>query len=238
MGSENEVAGGGKGRTARRVGLSSELIVERALRLTEERGLAGWSIRDLAAALDVVPSVVYHYFPKKDDVVDAVVGQICERVEMPDPHLGWKEWFTELCLAMRPLLLEYHGVAEHLTTGRLTESVVPIIDLAAAKLQEAGFGDSTPLVYSMVFDVAVGAIAARDRRSPKARTPEDMKGLIARLEPLMEHSPGVSLMVHSFFEPLTDVNQADAMSDKYFRLIIESIIDGIEHVVLPRVGKK
>ncbi len=238
MASEGNVEIGGAKPTARRAGLNAELIVAQAVQLTKQRGLDGWSIRDLALELGVVPSVVYHYFPKKDDVVDAVVEHVYSLVKLPDPHLEWKEWFMELCLAMRPLLLEYHGVADRLSVGWLAESALPAIDLAAAKLQDAGFGALTPLAYSMVFNVAVGAIAARDRRSPKAKNPQDMESMIARLQPMAEQSPGLNLMVHSLLEPLTDTARAADVSDEYFRLIVESLIDGVEHVVLPRAQRQ
>jgi AcrR family transcriptional regulator len=48
-------------------------IVEAAARLIHERGVAGTTLDDVKAAAQVSGSQLYHYFPDKDDLVQAVI---------------------------------------------------------------------------------------------------------------------------------------------------------------------
>ena len=54
-------------------------IVEAAARLIHQRGVAGTTLDDVKAAAEVSGSQLYHYFPDKDDLVQAVI-------EPPGPH--------------------------------------------------------------------------------------------------------------------------------------------------------
>jgi len=49
-------------------------IVEEAAALIHERGVAGTTLEDVKAAAEVSGSQMYHYFPDKDDLVQAVIG--------------------------------------------------------------------------------------------------------------------------------------------------------------------
>src|SRR6201994_1537463 len=48
-------------------------IVEEAAALIHERGVAGTTLDDVKAAAEVSGSQMYHYFPDKNDLVQAVV---------------------------------------------------------------------------------------------------------------------------------------------------------------------
>ncbi len=48
-------------------------IVEEAAALIHERGVAGTTLDDVKAAAEVSGSQLYHYFPDKDDLVQAVI---------------------------------------------------------------------------------------------------------------------------------------------------------------------
>jgi TetR/AcrR family transcriptional regulator, transcriptional repressor for nem operon len=49
-------------------------IVEAAARLIYERGVAGTTLDDVKAAAEVSGSQMYHYFPDKDELVQAVIA--------------------------------------------------------------------------------------------------------------------------------------------------------------------
>lgn len=224
-----------KGATARRVGLTPERVVDRAQELTARLGLDGWSLRQLAEELDVVPSVVYHYYPTKEDVCDAVVERVGTLIALPDPSLGWKEWFTAMLLGARPVLLEYHGVADRIMRGEFTRGFAPMIDTAVAKLQEAGFADLAPMAYAMISNSAISAIAARNRRSAKqGASRHDLALMMDHMEPVARCSPGARLMIDHLFNPLSSSERGEDLSEEYFGLLLASLLEGVERVVLPR----
>jgi AcrR family transcriptional regulator len=51
-----------------------EAIVDRAARLFARRGFDGSSVADLAAACDTSKSLIYHYYPSKEDILYAVMS--------------------------------------------------------------------------------------------------------------------------------------------------------------------
>lgn len=55
-----------------------EAIVERAAELFARRGFQGTSVSDLAAACNTSKSLLYHYYPSKEDVLHAVMASHIE----------------------------------------------------------------------------------------------------------------------------------------------------------------
>jgi len=69
MGSEVQ----GRPRLTRKGERTRARIVEAAARLIYERGVAGTTLDDVKAAAEVSGSQMYHYFPDKDELVQAVI---------------------------------------------------------------------------------------------------------------------------------------------------------------------
>lgn len=77
---------------ARKEPLSKERIEEAALDLIEAEGLDGFSVRKLAAMLGCEAMSIYHYFPSKGHIMDALIDHvIAEMPPMPPKSLPWLE---------------------------------------------------------------------------------------------------------------------------------------------------
>ena len=61
-------------------------IVEEAARLIHERGVAGTTLDDVKAAAEVSGSQLYHYFPDKDELVQAVIDYQAETIVNNQRH--------------------------------------------------------------------------------------------------------------------------------------------------------
>ncbi|RST16299.1 TetR/AcrR family transcriptional regulator [Streptomyces sp. WAC05374] len=89
-------------------GLDRERITEAAVRLLDAEGLAKFSMRKLAAELDVTAMSVYWYVDTKDDLLelalDRVVGELA-----PDPGPGtdWRERLRALATSYRGLFVAH-----------------------------------------------------------------------------------------------------------------------------------
>lgn len=84
------VRGAGKrggGQEAARLPLSRERILATALTLVEENGLAGLTTRRLGEALGCKAMSVYHHFPSKQHLQDAMVGEAIAAIPEPPAHL-------------------------------------------------------------------------------------------------------------------------------------------------------
>lgn len=64
-------------RRAERHAATKREIRDAAWRLARERGLGGWSMRDLAAAVGMRAPSLYGYFAGKNDVYDAMYAEGC-----------------------------------------------------------------------------------------------------------------------------------------------------------------
>ncbi len=77
---------------APREALSRERIEMAALDLIEREGLAAFSTRKLASDLKCEAMSIYHYFPSKGHLMDALIDHvIAEMPPMPDASLPWIE---------------------------------------------------------------------------------------------------------------------------------------------------
>jgi AcrR family transcriptional regulator len=89
----------------RREALSPERIEAAALALLSRRGPDGFSIRKLAAELGCTAMSLYHYYPSKGHLLDAVVDRVAGEM-MPDPP-GSAPWRERL----RRALIRWHATA-------------------------------------------------------------------------------------------------------------------------------
>src|SRR5271170_5190133 len=61
-------------------------IVEEAAVLIHERGVAGTTLDDVKAAAEVSGSQLYHYFPDKNDLVQAVIDYQADTIVSNQRH--------------------------------------------------------------------------------------------------------------------------------------------------------
>ena len=87
-------------------------VVETALRLLDQYGLADLSMRRLAAELEVQPSALYWHVPNKQTLLALVSDQIIDRAEMVEPVADWKAKTLAEATAIRHALLAYRDGAE------------------------------------------------------------------------------------------------------------------------------
>ena len=96
-----------------------EDVVETALRILDEFGLADLSMRRLAGVLDVQPSALYWHVPNKQTLLALVADQIIDRAAMVDHReftqdgsLDWKAVTVAESIAIRDALMAFRDGAE------------------------------------------------------------------------------------------------------------------------------
>ena len=113
-------------------------IVEAAAVLIHERGVAGTTLEDVKVAAEVSGSQMYHYFPDKNDLVQAVIDHQADAIVNHQRHVlgsanGIEAWRNMVITAARRTKAE-RGCPLGSLVGQLAES-----DPEARALIAAGF---------------------------------------------------------------------------------------------------
>lgn len=195
-------------------------------------GLTGWSLRDLARGLDVAPSVLYHHIGGKDLLSRHIVGRVLSTVDFPTTVMPWREWFRAALYPARPALATYPGTAKWLLLhGAVFPSMIPVMDSGVASLQQAGFAEDTAAAYSALFNTAMMTISTSDERlRHEDDGARDHAAMMSEFAKVAGASPGVALFARDMMVPLTgSLADAEAARDRYYRYVIERLMDGLEH---------
>lgn len=89
---------------AQRPGLTIEQIVDAAMRLADERGLDGLSMRKLAEQLGVEAMSLYHHVANKEALLDAMVDAVFAKIELPEADEPWRPAIARRCHSARAAL--------------------------------------------------------------------------------------------------------------------------------------
>jgi AcrR family transcriptional regulator len=126
--------------------LTREKILDCSLSLVDERGLSGFSIRALGDKLGVKGMAVYYYFPRKDDIVDALVGELMSRVDLAETESDWLERMRRLHRSLRSVILEHPNLVPAVIMRPFnTAPAVRITEIVLDVLLTAGFDERRAL---------------------------------------------------------------------------------------------
>jgi AcrR family transcriptional regulator len=134
--------------------LSRPLIVKTALALVADEGVVAFSTRKLGGRLRCEAMSIYHHFPSKQHLLDALVDEVLNGIEWPAPGLPPLQRLREAMYAFRAMAHSHAAffpyVAVHrLNTPRgvafiediltLVQAVVPDPERAARHFRAIGY---------------------------------------------------------------------------------------------------
>jgi len=131
------------------VALSRERIAAAALALVDREGLAGLSTRRLGDELGCEAMSVYHHFPSKAHLMDALVDLMLAeaRIAMAE-EWGWLERLRRAAYGFRAMALKHPKFFPFFAVHRLnTLAGVGYIDSIIGILRDAGFSDRDAARY-------------------------------------------------------------------------------------------
>lgn len=96
-------------RAGRREPLNRDVIVSAAIPLADAEGLAGLTIRRLAAELGARPMSIYSYaqITSKEELFDLMVDQVCGQMLLPDLPSDWRPALRAIAVRCRDVLLAH-----------------------------------------------------------------------------------------------------------------------------------
>jgi AcrR family transcriptional regulator len=123
---------------AARTPLTRERIVAEALVQIDHDGLAGFSTRKLGEALGVQAMSLYHHFPSKAHVLDAVLEHLIGQIEFLPDSAPLGERLRSAMHSYRRVALRYPGFFPHFAVHRMNmEAGIRFIDRVMRLFNEA-----------------------------------------------------------------------------------------------------
>lgn len=110
--------------------LTRRRIIDAAVALVDEQGLDALSMRRLGATLGVEAMSLYNHVANKDDILDAMLGQVLGEVALPTTG-SWEDRLRDLARSFRQVGRRHPGVLP-LVGSRAIRSVEGIAPLEAA----------------------------------------------------------------------------------------------------------
>jgi TetR/AcrR family tetracycline transcriptional repressor len=124
--------------------ITSDLIARTGLRLLNDVGLDGLSMRVLAKELGVQAPTLYWHVKNKQELLDAIAAlmsaEVADGLEAPARDETWQEWIAALARKMRHTMLKYRDGAR-VSAGAYTSdpAVSRVVELILRTLRDAGF---------------------------------------------------------------------------------------------------
>jgi AcrR family transcriptional regulator len=189
-------------------GLTTERVVEAALRAADEGGIEAISLRRLAEALEVTPMAIYRHVRNKSHLLDLMGGRLLEQVDLaPNELATWQDRLRRLLASYQAVVVAHPAAPLLLSRPFVSPAVPRATEALLAIFRGAGFdtGQSArvlPVISGMLLGPAIHraawATASRDRPLDTARQQASMEALSADEFPLwsgaerfLDWSPGV-----------------------------------------------
>ncbi|AYN43244.1 TetR family transcriptional regulator [Streptomyces dangxiongensis] len=148
--------------TERRAPLDRNRVVDTALRLLNEAGLEGLTLRAIARELDVKAPALYWHFKDKQALLDEMATEMYRRMVADtalDPADTWRERLLKINRGLRTALLGYRDGAKVFSGSRFTgtghalelEANLRLLTEAGLTLAQAVDAGRTAHMYTLGF---------------------------------------------------------------------------------------
>jgi AcrR family transcriptional regulator/SAM-dependent methyltransferase len=205
---------------ADRPGLNRDRVVDTALAIVDRDGLDGLTMRRLAGELGVEAMSLYHWFPNKaailDALVEAAIRETATRVDAT-PEAGWRANLRALAMGYRLVLLAHPNTVPCMG-GRPGKSVetMRFIERMLEVLRTDGFSPIHAVqAMQSVLAYINGAVSAEIGRAEPDGEPEDFH---ARFPP--DEFPRVHEVAVLFSGP-------PPTNDALFTFGLDALLDGL-----------
>ncbi|MFF4817513.1 TetR/AcrR family transcriptional regulator [Kitasatospora sp. NPDC001309] len=212
--------------------LTREALAQAALRVLERDGLAGLSMRKVAAEVGVKAASLYWHVRNKDELLDLLNDAIIASAEPPPREGGWRVQMRGYCWNYRRLLHENRDAAK-VMAGRLAPGphMLGLLDDQLDRLREAGFYDTHAALTTYLLSSFVQGFVLQEQSPLSAAEAQGASRLDVvtevreRFRALpVEDFPNLVALATDLTEPNLDVR---------FEFCVERILDGLAALLPP-----
>jgi AcrR family transcriptional regulator len=212
-----------------RRGFSTEQVAATALRVLDERGASGLSVRSVATELGINPNALYTYVRSREDLERLVVESVLAEVPPRSSRGTWQSRIRSLCLDVHRALVRHPGAAQLFMNAPMDgPQAMELGEGLLRELTRAGLppAQASRATYSLIVQVigfAALAMAETDGTVPLAPESERVAGRRAALELVPPES-----------HPLTAATRDTAaawVGEAQLRWSVDRLLDGFAALV-------
>jgi AcrR family transcriptional regulator len=197
-GPHRRAAGSGAGKRGRSPALSQDAIAAAALALIDSEGVDALSFRRLGQELGCEAMSLYHYFPSKAHLTDAVIDRVFGELVVPPPGGDWLERLRRSGWNYRAMALKHPRLYPLIAVHRMNTRIgVGKLDEIIGVFRDGGFDDATAARLFRDFGYYLTGAALDETagyaKGPSAATP------VSSAE-IRDHFPNLAA-VAPFFKP-------------------------------------
>jgi TetR/AcrR family transcriptional regulator, tetracycline repressor protein len=192
-------------------------VVEAALRLLNETGLEGLSLRRIATELEVKAPALYWHFDSKQALLDEMATEIFRRMLRSTgvggagggaaeeaPH--WREWMAAAMRGLRATLLSYRDGAKVFSGSTFTgdEHAAPLQRSMEALARQGFTVTAAARAWSTAYSFTIGFVIEEQAVYPRPGERDPRYDLRARAERMGDANPFAAAVGETLF---TDYDQ-------------------------------
>jgi len=201
---------------------SREQLQDAALALVDARGLAGLSMRTLAAELGTGPMTIYNHVANRADLDVLVVEAVVARADWPQPRgVDWREDVQCIATAMwRAVRAHPHAIPLILTRRSRSPAALAVAEALLDALSRSGRSGQRLLVAFRAVSALVMGFAQAELAGPLAvEAGEAAEAVIRRIRALPRQR----------YRRLIEIAGAAARSnpEREFRAGLDLLLDGL-----------
>ncbi|MDA0267354.1 MAG: TetR/AcrR family transcriptional regulator [Cyanobacteria bacterium] len=120
--------------------LSRDRVLQTAIRLADEEGIAALSMRKLAQELGVKAMSLYNHVANKNDLLDGMVDIVAGEIEVPSPETDWRKAMRRRATSAHAVLLRHPWATMELVSRvNVGPAMLRYVDATLGCLRAAGF---------------------------------------------------------------------------------------------------
>lgn len=210
--------------------LERQTVVATALRLLDQVGLDGLTLRRLATELDVQAPALYWHFANKQELLDQMAETLLTQVAQAPAadNQPWDAWLAEVARTRRRSLLAHRDGAQLAAGTGASTRVLAVLDQAVANLRHAGFSPAQALrALLAVHDYTLGFVL------------EEQADQQRRAIPRQQATQAAAALDHERYPNLAAAlaEGGDPQGEAAFEFGLELLLHGLR-ATLPAVGRQ
>lgn len=210
--------------TAPRAALDRSRIVDAAIALADDGGLESASMRRVAEALGVTPMALYKHVANREQLIDAMVDRVVERIRPDVAGVGWKAALRARILSARDVIRQHEWMQAAIESRTMAgPAVLAHMDQLMTIMFSGGL--SADLVHHAMHALSTRMWGFTRDVIPTPSPPTAPEERVKAFEAFAIHYPAIVRMATT-----APHAGAECDADAEFLFALDVLIDGFERL--------